>query len=104
MSIAFSRNSSALAVRADVLLDDTDMIGIGEMARVALIQPCVRCGSTSRAALLKPHRDGAHRYYDAKAQQQFRVIDEGRKLGFTLTEIAEILRTSRTTGELRLTA
>ncbi len=52
--------------------------------------------------LIAPLRDGMNRLYDAEAEQRFRLIDEGRKLGFTLTEIAEILAGSRSSNELRL--
>ncbi len=53
--------------------------------------------------LIKPRREGMSRLYDAEAEQRFRLIEEGRKLGFTLTEIAEMLGTSRSVNELRLT-
>jgi DNA-binding transcriptional MerR regulator len=77
-------------------------IGIGDMARLF--------GTTLRTlrfyearGLLKPRRDGQHRYYDAEEQHRFRLIDEGRKLGFTLSEIAGMLDQSRSAGGLKLT-
>jgi DNA-binding transcriptional MerR regulator len=77
-------------------------MGIGEMAR--------RFDTTLRTlrfyearGLLMPHREGSNRYYDTSQQHRFQVIDEGRKLGFTLTEIADMLGSSKSTNELRLT-
>jgi DNA-binding transcriptional MerR regulator len=78
------------------------LIGIREMAS--------RFDTTLRTlrfyesrGLIAPQRDGMNRLYDAEAEQRFRLIDEGRKLGFTLTEIAELLASSRDANELRLT-
>jgi DNA-binding transcriptional MerR regulator len=79
----------------------TPEIGIGEMARMF--------GTTLRTlrfyesrGLLKPRRDGQHRYYDEGEQHRFRLIDDGRKLGFTLSEIASMLDQSRNARELTL--
>jgi DNA-binding transcriptional MerR regulator len=77
-------------------------LSIGEMAR--------RFATTLRTlrfyesrGLLMPYREGTNRYYNTDQQHRFQVIDEGRKLGFTLTEITEMLGSSRTANELRLT-
>ncbi len=77
-------------------------VGIGEMAR--------RFDTTLRTlrfyearGLLTPHREGSNRYYDTNQQHRFQVIDEGRKLGFTLTEIADMLGSSQSANELLLT-
>ncbi|MFM9975448.1 MAG: MerR family transcriptional regulator [Beijerinckiaceae bacterium] len=82
-------------------ISDTEVIGIGEMAQ--------RFNTTLRTlrfyearGLLKPRREGSMRLYDVAAQKRFRLIDEGRKLGFTLTEITELLGSSRNITELNL--
>jgi DNA-binding transcriptional MerR regulator len=76
-------------------------IGIGEMAK--------RHATTLRTlrfyeakGLLKPHRDGQHRFYDGSSERRFKLIDEGRKLGFTLTEIAELIGPSQSVAALNL--
>jgi DNA-binding transcriptional MerR regulator len=95
-----ANTTSDSALSADGL--DPKFMGIGEMAR--------RFDTTLRTlrfyearGLLMPHREGSNRYYDTNQQHRFQVIDEGRKLGFTLTEIADMLGSSRSTNELRLT-
>ncbi|MGL4636089.1 MAG: MerR family transcriptional regulator [Beijerinckiaceae bacterium] len=52
--------------------------------------------------LLQSRRNGAVRVYDETAQRRFKLIDEGRKLGFTLAEIAEMLGSSTNLDELRI--
>jgi len=78
-----------------------DMIGISEMAR--------RFDTTYRTlrfyeskGLLKAHRDGVNRFYDEESQRQFRLILEGRTLGFTLAEIAKLLSSSLSKDELQI--
>jgi DNA-binding transcriptional MerR regulator len=81
---------------------DTEAIGIGEMARQYSTTLRTLRFYESRG-LLSPRREGVNRYYDINAQRRFRLIDEGRKLGFTLTEIAELLGPVTNVGELKLT-
>jgi DNA-binding transcriptional MerR regulator len=76
-------------------------ISIGEMAK--------RHATTLRTlrfyeakGLLQPGRNGVVRVYDETAQYRFKLIDEGRKLGFTLTEIAQMLGSSNTMKELKI--
>jgi DNA-binding transcriptional MerR regulator len=76
-------------------------IGIGEMAK--------RHATTLRTlrfyeakGLLKPRRSGQNRFYDDSSEHRFKLIDEGRKLGFTLTEIAELIGSSQSVSELNL--
>ena len=76
-------------------------IGIGEMAK--------RHATTLRTlrfyeakGLLNPRRSGQNRLYDDISEHRFKLIDEGRKLGFTLTEIAELIGSSQSVGELNL--
>jgi DNA-binding transcriptional MerR regulator len=52
--------------------------------------------------LLHPIRRGNQRLYDPKTEQRFRLIEQARKLDFTLTEIAEILSSSDNDRELTL--
>ena len=82
---------------------DTDdkYIGISDMAK--------QCQTTFRTlrfyearGLLNPRREGVNRLYDINAQRRYRLIDEGRKLGFTLSEIAELLGPSTNVKELKL--
>jgi DNA-binding transcriptional MerR regulator len=80
---------------------DRQFIGIADMAR--------QCKTTLRTlrfyearGLLKPQREGVNRLYDEQTQRRFKLIDEGRKLGFTLTEIAELLGPSSNVLELKL--
>jgi DNA-binding transcriptional MerR regulator len=80
---------------------DNTYIGISDMAK--------QCQTTFRTlrfyearGLLKPRREGVNRLYDVNAQRRYRLIDEGRKLGFTLSEIAELLGPSTNVKELKL--
>jgi DNA-binding transcriptional MerR regulator len=85
----------------DYVLRQPELIGIGEMAK--------RHATTLRTlrfyeakGLIKPRRSGQNRFYDDSSQHRFKLIDEGRKLGFTLTEIAELIGSSQSVGELNL--
>lgn len=53
--------------------------------------------------LIHPIRKGMTRWYDVQTQRRFELIDEGRKLGFTLTEIGDLLGNSTTASSLKLT-
>jgi DNA-binding transcriptional MerR regulator len=101
LAVNFTGNSRSMPVTAGKAPDLDTRIGISEMAR--------RFDTTLRTlrfyearGLLKPHREGIHRYYDAEDQHRFKVVDEGRTLGFTLTEIAEMLGPYGARHELRL--
>jgi DNA-binding transcriptional MerR regulator len=52
--------------------------------------------------LIKPERRGSQRLYDARMEQRFRLIEQARKLDFTLTEITDILSSSDSDVELTL--
>jgi DNA-binding transcriptional MerR regulator len=81
---------------------DAADIGISEMSR--LFDTTLRTLRFYEArGLLKPRREGQNRYYDAVQQRRFRLIDEGRKLGFTLTEIARMLGPDASVDRLNLT-
>jgi DNA-binding transcriptional MerR regulator len=67
-----------------------EVLSIGDMARIY--------GVTLRAlrfyedrGLLQPIREGSARLYDAAARQRLAVILKGKKLGFTLSEIGELI-------------
>jgi DNA-binding transcriptional MerR regulator len=78
-------------------------IGIAEMAR--RFQTTLRTlRFYEQRGLLKPRRVGMNRYYDPLAQQRFHLIDEARKLGFTLTEIAGMLPDAASNDQLRFTS
>jgi DNA-binding transcriptional MerR regulator len=46
-----------------------------------------------RKRLLTPRRDGTIRRYDARDCERLKIILRGRRLGFTLAEIAELIAT-----------
>jgi DNA-binding transcriptional MerR regulator len=97
MSTALSLHS-VFPENAEAAVD----IGISEMSR--LFDTTLRTLRFYEArGLLKPRREGQNRYYDAAQQQRFRLIDEGRKLGFTLTEIARMLGPDTSVDRLNLT-
>ncbi|WP_298422113.1 MerR family transcriptional regulator [Rhodoblastus sp.] len=67
-----------------------EVLTIGEIARIY--------GVTLRAlrfyeqrGLLKPIRRGAARFYDSEQKARLQLILKGKHLGFTLTEIADLL-------------
>jgi DNA-binding transcriptional MerR regulator len=67
-----------------------EMLTIGEIARIY--------GVTLRAlrfyeqrGLLKPFRRGGARFYDSTQKARLQLILKGKHLGFTLTEIADLL-------------
>ena len=67
-----------------------DTLTIGEIARIY--------GVTLRAlrfyeqrGLLKPIRRGGARFYDSRQKARLQLILKGKHLGFTLTEIADLL-------------
>jgi DNA-binding transcriptional MerR regulator len=69
---------------------EPDCISISEMAKLhETTQRTLRFYETR--GLLRPRRDGQNRQYDAESQRRFRLIIEGRRLGFTLSEIATML-------------
>lgn len=45
--------------------------------------------------LLRPHRIGATRLYDGATKRRLETILEGKRLGFTLTEISSMLAQSK---------
>ncbi len=78
-----------------------ELIGISEMAR--LFDTTYRTLRFYESkGLLKAHRDGVNRLYDAESKRQFRLILEGRQLGFTLSEIAKLLSSSMSKDELQM--
>jgi DNA-binding transcriptional MerR regulator len=94
-------NTSPLTA-SEVKAISAPVLTIGEMAR--------RFDTTLRTlrfyearGLLMPRREGMNRLYDTDQQHRFQIVDEGRKLGFTLMEIAEMLGSSQSTNELQLT-
>ena len=61
-------------------------------------QLCREFGATARAlrfyedkGLLQPARKGQSRVYDARARARLKLILRGRRIGFTLSEIREML-------------
>jgi DNA-binding transcriptional MerR regulator len=102
-------SASSVSAHPPVALTDVpdeethDEVGIAEMAR--RFQTTLRTlRFYEQRGLLKPRRAGMNRYYDEFAQQRFRLIDEARKLGFTLTEIAGMMPDPASNDHLRFTA
>ncbi len=78
-----------------------ELIGIAEMAK--LFDTTYRTLRFYESkGLLKAQRDGMNRFYDAESRRQFRLINEGRQLGFTLSEIAKLLESSSSKDQLQL--
>jgi DNA-binding transcriptional MerR regulator len=104
MSTAQSISSKSLA---DFLADqesEADTIGINDMVlRFKTSLRTLRLYETR--GLLKPRQtgNGPERLYDQEAQQRFRLIDQSRKLGFTLTEISKLLAPANSVSELKFT-
>jgi DNA-binding transcriptional MerR regulator len=53
--------------------------------------------------LLAPPRKGQVRRYDPESRRKFKLILEGRRLGFSLSQIAEMLESAGHADELRFT-
>jgi DNA-binding transcriptional MerR regulator len=103
MSIALKRQTETQTPRTEGTSDSGELVSIGEMAK--------RHNTTLRTlrfyesrGLLKPYRSGMYRYYDAKADRRFQLIEKAQQLGFTLSEIAVMLRDSPDDNELRFTS
>jgi DNA-binding transcriptional MerR regulator len=85
-------NTSALRIQPPPQKEPSlaEVLTIGEIARIY--------GVTLRAlrfyeqrGLLKPVRRGAARFYDSEQRARLQLILKGKHLGFTLTEIADLL-------------
>ncbi len=67
-----------------------DLYGIGELAEeLGISQRAVRFYETK--GLLKPRRVGVNRVYDRRDRARLKLILRGKRLGFSLQEIAEYL-------------
>jgi len=67
-----------------------DLYGIGELAEeLGISQRAVRFYEAK--GLLKPRRVGANRVYDRRDRARLLLILRGKRLGFSLQEIAEYL-------------
>ena len=84
--------------------EDAPLLSISEVA--------TRLGLTPRAlrfyegrGLVAPARHGRARYYRARDIDRLSLVVKAKKLGFTLTEIAEMVQAGEgaSTGSLRLT-
>jgi DNA-binding transcriptional MerR regulator len=92
--MAKHRQSTSLAAPASA--DDTppgtqpELYGIGELAEeLGISQRAVRFYETK--GLLKPRRVGLNRVYDRRDRARLLLIMRGKRLGFSLQEIAEYL-------------
>lgn len=74
-----------------------ELYSIGDMARAYKVSLRTLRFYEDRQ-LLSPHRLGNARYYDLEARRRLETILKAKKLGFTLTEISEILGSGSETG------
>ena len=87
------RASSSLDILIETPASDTDHLStIGDMARTFGVSLRALRFYEDRG-LLRPLRRGTSRLYDATARRNLRLILQGKQLGFTLSEIQEILAT-----------
>jgi DNA-binding transcriptional MerR regulator len=93
-SHADDSNSSSENLGLPAVVRDTDRITIGELAREA--------GVTLRAlrfyqskGLLSPQRSGTSRIFSPEDRACLALIQQGKRLGFTLGEIREMLQMRR---------
>lgn len=101
MSSALRRSLPDLTPPREASEPGDRVIGINEMAR--------RFDTTYRTlrfyeakGLLNPRRHGQNRLYDGQTQRRFKLISEGRRLGFTLSEIARLLSASLSKDALEM--
>ena len=91
--------------RADHGADQGDALTISQMAEKFGVTPrALRFYESKR--LLKPAREGRGRVYSRIDQQHLALILKGRKLGFTIAEIAQMIAAEEGEGSaqaLRLT-
>jgi MerR family mercuric resistance operon transcriptional regulator len=73
-------------------LPTTPALTIGRLARTAGVGIETGRYSQQRALLPVPPPSGAQRHYPAQAVQRIRFIKRAQELGFSLDEIAELLR------------
>ena len=86
-----SASSAARIDSGDTQCDgNSELYGIGELAEeLGISQRAVRFYETK--GLLKPRRVGANRVYDRRDRARLLLILRGKRLGFSLQEIAEYL-------------
>jgi DNA-binding transcriptional MerR regulator len=86
MSIAFSSNTSVMADAGRI----GDEATIGEIAREFDVSLRTLRFYEDRG-LLRPRRHGASRFYSVGDRNRLRTILKGKRFGFTLTEIRDLL-------------
>ena len=100
-----AKQSQTSATGADAASNEStrDLYGIGELAEeLGISQRAVRFYETK--GLLKPQRVGANRVYDRRDRARLKLILRGKRLGFSLQEIAEYLDLYDEDPEQRLQA
>ena len=75
---------------SDVFVLPDDVLTIGEMARTYNVTLRALRFYEDRG-LVQPIRNGTTRYYDAATRKRIELILKGKQLGFTLTEIRDML-------------
>ena len=92
---ALSEVSVALPVSGSTLGEITDEATIGEMAaEFGVSLRTLRFYEDRR--LLRPRREGNTRLYGVADRLRLQMILKGKQLGFTLTEIGELIGTQET--------
>ncbi len=93
MSEATMFHGSASSSIDDINASGSDWVTIGDLAREFDVTLRTLRFYEARG-LLSPRREGMNRYYSAKDRARLAVILKGKKLGFTLTEIRQMIAQS----------
>ena len=88
----------------DIVAPDRPFLTIREVATRHAVTPRALRFYESRS-LLSPQRDGRARYYSVRDIERLMLILKAKKLGFTLTEIIEMVHAGEGTnaGSLKIT-
>lgn len=90
MSQIGSRSYTCQQIPHQAPVADTDVFTIGELAREFDVSLRALRFYEDRD-LLHPHRRGNARYYSSQQRVRLQIILKGKQLGFTLTEIHDML-------------
>jgi DNA-binding transcriptional MerR regulator len=93
MSEATMFQSAAAGSEYEISTGDSDWATIGDLAREFDVTLRTLRFYEARG-LLTPRREGMNRYYSVKDRARLAVILKGKKLGFTLTEIRQMIAQS----------
>ncbi len=87
----FAANALSAAIFDEQENDDRrTRFTIGD-CRASSARRCARCASTRTAGLLSPERDGLSRIYGRRDRARLKLILMGKRVGFSLEAIKEML-------------